>query len=592
VIVLTNGVNFMSNGLFDWLKLFFYLAVILIALSCFLQLISYVGGWHSIWTKIWNFVISIFTKIKNLFRLQNFKKLMVWLLVVGIPTALLYYGLSDYFVSWRLNNQKYRILVPLESTSREFLDYIESGDVPSGEKDFSSRTSKNIRNIINSSKNNWVSEFGNEPENLKEKVDFYFFPEGFDNGYETENDSYQRSYNKAKEIAEKDGVEIVGLIGNISSTTTLKYAEFCGKDGVAMILPLATASNLMNNLKVKGVTAAIRLPPANDKQTQIISSFLRESQKKKLTRSLILKDLTNPVYSSDLVDGFRDKYVQTPLTTYINRTNDEPNVKHEDDFGRILGVVPIGRDSSPFLYPSLNDLKTESLLIFGMTDPTLEVLAQAKANKLNYEQVVLTDGAVDEYLLERIEGIVDKQNQNKIHLVFPLPCPLPTALNEIMDGNGYKQKLEMTHGIYVADSVYLILGTLKNNTKTTPKFHQFIWRWVSGSDVKYYIRKDIEKWRESAKNNSPIKLDIPFKATKEEDKRTYFIDELGNSVELEYHVFQIKRLEKNKLKPTLFWEHDSECPVEKKGVNNFQLKCVEPPVISQEPVPNNQKKKK
>lgn len=475
-----------------------------------------------------------------------------------------------------LDGRKFRILVPLQSNTGEYLDYIQPNSKSSADDlnkfPFSSKVSRNIRDTINATRNSWF--LGSDRFLTKDKIDFYFFPEGYD------KKSFADSYERALTDAMKDDREIVALVGNVSSSSTLEYARLAGnekignklmenrtKDGsvkidgrVPMILPLATSTSLTNNLRVEGVPSFLRFPPANDKQARFIAKFLLTSQPNALN-SILVKDLTNKTWSEDLVESFRNEYVQEPLKVYEEHRVLYPKI--EANFGRILAVPSIGGEfSSPFLYPSITALKPDALVIFGMTNGSLETLAQAKASDLKFKYIILTDGAVDEYLITRIVTLVDPEQIKRVRLSFPLPCSMPNELKSILSNVDKMEKgsqpnyrdFDMTHSLFVSDSVFTLLYVLENQLKQGNK-----------KPAREIISEIINKWKDDAKDGEKA-IDVIFP----DSKRKYKIDQLGNTTNLDYHLFRIEFEEVNEEKIPL-WKHDEECPHDKKL--EWQVTC-------------------
>ena len=502
--------------------------------------------------------------------------------------------------------RKFRVLVPLQANTKEYLEYMKRDitvsysstpyNLDGLRKEYSSKVSKNILEMIIAANGHWFEE---NRKLTKERIDFYFFPEGTD----SDENSYQRSFEKALVKAKYDDREIIALIGNVSSSVTKKYGEFCGKDNIEitkenakilkdkeiklrknidngyilpskipMLLPLATATSLTDDLRVSGVPALIRLPPANDKQAKFISDFLLNIKNKNspALKAVIAKDLSNPVYSEDLVENFRANYVQQPLKDIQDmRAKTNLDLTVPDNFGRILSVIPIGNKpgqfSSPFLYPTIKSLNPDTLIIFGMTNTSLETLAQTKASGLVFKYIILSDGAVDEYLVPRIASLVNNQVQN-IYLTFPLPCSIPKEVERILSptlqstGIDIRQDFSLTHALYVADSAFIVLDLLEKivNDESMPS-----------EDGRILIGSSIKKWQDSATNETGNVIDVKFPKS----DRSYKIDRFGNVINIDYHLFHA--IIKNKSRGTVLdvdWVHDKEqCPLKQNGLVEEQM---------------------
>ena len=512
----------------------------------------------------------------------------------------------------QIAESKFRVLVPLQASSKEYLDFMQMEPGASYDQDgkngeFSSKVAQNIRDSIKAA---YLAWFALPDKKLsKEKIDFYFFPEGFD------DKSYSRAFERALVEAHLAGRKVIALIGNASSSATQKYGEFCGMQyielsaeskkllnergknyielsaeskklldeltesgkpkamvldsKISMLLPLATATSLTHSLRVDGVPAALRLPPANDRQAKFIADFLlkpvtpaaendKQVKNPAAIRTIVVKDLSNPVYSEDLLEGFRENYVQQPLAEYEKYKSLYPDSKPPNNFGRILSVMSVGGKpgnlSTPFLYPMMTELKPEALVIFGMTNTSLETLAQVKASKLNFKYIILTDGAVDEYLISRIASMVDPAQLKNIYLTFPLPCVMPTALDTILQqkfGMGRKRDFELTHALYVTDSTFIVLSMLE-------KLAQAGW----SKPAKQFVEETITEWRDSAKGSSSKAIIAEFLPS----KRDYMIDHFGNTTNLDYHLYRVEvpkgLSDSNHGRSNIKWIHALEmCPV-------------------------------
>jgi hypothetical protein len=429
-------------------------------------------------------------------------------------------------------NPKYTILVPLAATASESNTFLEKNDGSTFEAPYTNKASQNIRDIVEVAKKQWLND--NADKKLKaDDIEFFCFPEGYDE----DPDSFKKTFDRAMEIAKAKERKVIGVLGNVSSTSTLKYGDFCAnpKEKLPMILPLATATNLMQALKLKGVPAVLRLPPANDKQAFKISDFLLKNQ---TYETVIIRDLTNETYSSDLIESFRENYVQRPLSV-------------KDKSGEILGTISIGgKETSPFLYSSLAGKDGgNGLVIVGMTNSAIETLAQVKASTSKYKSIILTDGAVDEYLGERIKKIQSGEKSTSIYITFPTPCVISKSienyiqLKESLRNN--KKDFEMTHSLYVADGVYIIMSAL-NREITERQGKPYQENEESGILTRFIEAKKQEavKVEEDLKKNPErkglpgvnIALDLPFQNF---DNREYIIDKFGNNISAFYYLFKL-----------------------------------------------------
>lgn len=472
--------------------------------------------------------------------------------IIGLPMA--FFAVTFDSCKTVPSPRNFTVLVPLAATSSEYNAFIENGEYKGK---YNNKASQNIRDILEVSFTEWKKNNPNSPFD----IEFFCFPEG----YADDRTSFEQAFNKALKITKDKKREVVASLGNISSTSTLEYGNFCGRKDqqIPMILPLATATNLTKSLALKKVPAVLRLPPTNDKQSAVISQFLFDNE---VYKSVVVKDLSNETYSSDLIEGFRENYVQNPL-------GKKDSSQKEISFGEILGTIPAsGKETPPFLYKELGG-KDNGLIVAGMTNSAIEILAQINASGAIYKRIVLTDGAVDEYLGERImkiqagskaekniesvpnaeEKTSTEQGFENLYLSFPSPCTMNQSLEKYIENDArLKEKqidFEMTHSLYVADAAYIILSELKRAISNG-----------STKEGKFILTSFIEKLKETAKTREKdnvdkgdyksiagdkIDLELPFNNI---DERRYIIDKNGNNIAANYYLYKMSKKSDGKIK--------------------------------------------
>lgn len=441
--------------------------------------------------------------------------------------------------------KKYRILVPLDANGIEYLAYMQKDVKKNGnatyDLKYSNRASQNIRSILKAALDQWSRD--NHSPSLD--IDFYCFPEG----WSFDKDSYKQAFDQAITASETAGRDVVAVLGNVSSSATMKYGILCAEKKLPMILPLATATNLTHNLRVMNVPAVLRLPPANDMQAKAIADFLAKSN---IHQAVLVKDLSNDAYSTDLVEGFRASYVDKLLSSIDRGATKQ--------FGQILGVVPVGGpETGPFFYSNFSSAQEKTaLVIIGMTNSSLETLSQVRASKAKYEYTILTDGAVDENLAARIVDVRGADRLSNLYLAFPSPCVIPEALEQYADlVRANKQDLEMSHTLYAADGAYIILtllnsGLLKDSDKAG---NQILIDAIT--KVKAEADDKETKWLAenpgkvlSAPLSQTIDVTLPFAG---DVKREYKFDKFGNNVNAGYTLYRIA-ITKSRGQATVNWE--------------------------------------
>src|ERR1041384_6915635 len=344
-------------------------------------------------------------------RWKKVRRSIRWTLqVVGFIVLLLAVWQGNDFVnnkleSWKQTareSRRIRILVPLYATKKEFFQFIdleEKKNLRVDKKDFSKKVSRDMMSAVEAASQAWFSIRRGTNDSLSDKqVDFYFFPEG----YSEDPMSYKIALAKALREAQADGYQVAGILGNITSTATVEYGKLCGQKDLditkdedmsskqsdpgqlPMVVPLSTAANVPQTLRGSNVPAVLRLPPDNEEQSKVLADFLLH-QAKPVLNSVVIRDISNRTYSNDLIESFRDRYVQAPLKEAQEIAAKIPREKQDSlglPWGNILAVLPAGGEGGdPAIFSTLEKLAPEAVLVCGMTDVSLETLAQVKASK-------------------------------------------------------------------------------------------------------------------------------------------------------------------------------------------------------------------
>ena len=477
----------------------------------------------------------------------------VWLISGVITIALTVFGLLQ-FAEWigaRSEEQakhvregrRVRFLVPLLATKREYLQFMDMEEGHRSrfpENQFSRKVSRDVMYSIKAASQRWFSSRRANGGDLKdEQVDFYFFPEGYD------EESYRAALHKALRESAADGTQVAAVIGNVTSTATIAYGKNCGEENVVvgtasngskitdpgkvpMILPLSTAANVPQTLRSYNVPAVLRLPPDNEKQTELISSFFLRATPKPILRVVVIKDLSNQAYSSDMLDSFRDHFVQIPLKDaqeVLTKIPDNNRSKTSSllPWGNLLTVIPSGgEEGNPPIFPILEKLSPDAIAVFGMTNVSLETLAQIRVSKIKPTKLVLTDGAVDEYLLPRIANLMDRRGNTEIYLSFPLETSDPEPVRDVTKVLEEKDRknLDMTHALYVIDGVFIALTLLEEG----------IFRDKDNTSAREIMARKMGSLYQ--RGSKDIGVEVPSKIS-------YTFDSFGNSTNLDYHMFRM-----------------------------------------------------
>jgi len=434
-------------------------------------------------------------------------------------------------------NRRVRVLVPLLATQEEFLKFMhmeeKRGLKYSSQYKFSKKVSRDVMNSVTSAAQSWFAVHRTQQVGLSDdKVDFYFFPEGHDEV------SYKRALTKAIKESLFDGFEIASLIGNVTSTATVEYGKLVGglKEGICkeiqvlnetcgpfpMILPMATAANVTQTLRSNGVDAVLRLPPDNKQQAKLIAESLLRRSNKPIQKCVIVRDLSNKQYSNDLYENFQAAYVKEPLDASQKTNNSTENGK-QVSWGTILTSIPSGGEQgNEPIFATIEKQTPEAVLVFGMTEVSLDTISQLRVSKFKPTVAILTDGAVDEYLQPQIRPIIDPRSKTELYLSFPLDEPNPSSVEEITKTLPLEDKrnLEMTHAMYVIDSVYIVLTLLDEGIFKQKRLE------VTSKMMTDQINA---LYKDGSKN---IGIAVPSKVA-------YAFDVFGNSTGLDYHLYRV-----------------------------------------------------
>ena len=464
-----------------------------------------------------------------------------WITSLGIAIAIAgvvltwVFGLGPYLNQRGLERQaerKFCILVPLQAEDLEYNAWSAGQTIT-----YSKKVSGDVRVSIDAG----VDAFFDGPERRaqlslrREQTKVLYFPEGYD------EKTYKEGVEKVIQQAQTLGCEVAGVIGHVSSTATEVYGSLYAQYDLPMILPMATATSLPSDLRSKGVPAVLRLVPTNENQALVIAKFLLS---KGLLRAIVVKDLSNVVYSDDLANAFRVFFARQPFS----KTD---GVGLEVDPGRILATIPTGgQQGLPVLYYGLSELSPDSVMLFSMTESSLETLAELQATKVRPKVVVLTDGAVDEYLRPRLNAAVTGPEGGapfvqKIYMTFPLEEPMPHLLwsrvfQPFVTDDAERKDLFLTHARYLVDAVQMVLSVLDQEVKKPRR---------SGT-AKEVLTTAIKRW-EKAERTEPGMLTYDL-------ERNYKLDDYGNNNGETFHFYEITV----PVTQGENWEHlpGSECP--------------------------------
>lgn len=469
----------------------------------------------------------------------------LWALFGGIALVFGFLGLNAFDM---LPAKRYTVLVPLYATTDEYLRFMR------GERlsEFDREVSAELKAAIETARRRWVSGDGAEQtkrQELLDRVDFFFYPEG------VSIPTYRSAFEKALAIQEQDKREVVAAIGHVTSTATEAHAEHYDDTDIPIILPLATATSLIDTLNSRSVEA-IRLVPNNRKQAERIARYLLGKEEKIPTgwlptdtpypRALVVVDMSNPAYSTDLLDEFRNQFSRLPF-------KDAGGAEEPISHGQIVASIPVGAPGAvPLINGSLGELSPDALLLFGMTEQAMEVMAQAEAAGLSVRTGVLTDGAIDDYLLPRIQAVRqeglrirsltrgNEETNGESAVLSNLLLAFPVSEREwvLMEEISQTRQTRMGHSLYVMDAAQILLDALSRFEQRTLKF---------GSGRRF-IKEEFRRW----KRNGSITVSFTHRP------KHYMIDSRGESVVGCYYLWGMRESTSGELEWKLVTP--GECP--------------------------------
>lgn len=466
----------------------------------------------------------------------------IWTWIVALAALVGLFSVSILDVPDRLLPKTYAILVPVYTTAEEYQTFMRAESLKDALqlKPYAREISEEFRKAVELAKTRW--EASERASDLAARTVFLFFPEGVG---DRDSGTYQSAFDHALTLAKRANAKVAGAIGHVTSTATEIYAPLYARENLSLILPLATATSLMDTLASRGVEA-IRLVPNNRRQAESLARFLLNggqprpvslAARERWPRAVVVADMSNPAYSTDLLREFRDQFCRSPLV----------NAKEWDaPHGQILASIPAGSPGVPALAAAdLQSLRPDALVVLGMTEVALESLAQAEAAGLKARFTLMTDGAIDDYLLQRIHAIqrsapsgadpcddgLAKELESKSAGEAPdsselvpgagrliLSFPMSETDRQTLQTLDLSPRYEMSHSLYVMDAATLMLAALDDYESGYPI--------LRGTP-----RRSIRRWIRSQKTRgAPVPVDL---------QNNYIFTPRGESSTGCYHLWEI-----------------------------------------------------
>lgn len=272
----------------------------------------------------------------------------------------------------------------------------------------------------------------------------------------------------------------IAVIGNLTSTVTeAALPTYCdAKNSIAIVMPVPTATHIVDDAAEMGCTAVLRLPPTNVEQGRASADLVEKLMEAGVTTPpkptpenwvAVFRDQSNPEYSNDL--GLDFEYA---LRTYDREYGTQLRVLLDTGIGGDIG--------GPIVTPEMRAFPVRVLFIAGMTSAVLQTLRQEKIIGWSPPITVLTDGAFSADLLATGRDVLN----DNTYLVFPID----TARIDLraVVSNLRLNPNEIAYASYGYDAAKLLMCAIDQLGKSQEKI------------TRESIRKLIESWH----NGPPI----------------------------------------------------------------------------------------
>ena len=362
--------------------------------------------------------------------------------VIGVIVAVL---CEDPLKAWwnsRRTVSQVTVLVPVQGNA-----------MPTGVKGadpYEDKISNDVANTIT----NTVNVFRDTHRGIQaDSVVFHHYVEG-------RTDADRKSVAREQiSRAAAEGRPAVVVIGHTTSQATLDAAPVYAEYRLPILMPFATKSGITEEImRVRGSDAsiprALAFPPPNKAQARAIAKLLSAEG---ITSVVIFRDAANRAYSDDCANE---------LIKILENDRTKAGLPPIEVVADIAVGGEIGR------WYNTGDLavaQAQAYVVIAMTKPSLEVARQlARAPAVTWPKfVVCTDGAIDDYLTERLApairtvGTVPATKKGAqprkvpfppFYIAFPETDVVPKGYEKVFRNN---QIRGLSHSAYLADAIFV-----------------------------------------------------------------------------------------------------------------------------------------
>jgi hypothetical protein len=364
--------------------------------------------------------------------------------------------------------QRVTILIPVQGNER-------APEMP-GEEPYDDKISNDIARTVDNAEIAYATRY---PDLKRDSFVFRHYPEG--------GNAVDRRRIAEDEIrrAAEERRPAVAVIGHTTSQATLDTAAVYAKHELTVLMPYATRTGIAKNVASVDaggckVPRALQFPPSNKAQAISIAKFLRSNN----VRSVVLfRDAANDAYSSDCADALvallenpEQPPPSTPPTAPVSRIE-------------VVSEIPVsGGASRWYVTADVAAANADAYVVIAMTKPSLEIIRQTARAALKPKLIVLTDGAIDDNLIQRLQSSIPTVKQKPFPLTsaamvransaefppvviaFPENEVTPTGYDAVFSKGTEKAVRGLSHSAYLADAVFVAYGvaaqTLRSGVRT------------------------------------------------------------------------------------------------------------------------------
>ncbi len=324
-----------------------------------------------------------------------------------------------------------------------------------------------ISNDIVQTLSNAKSAFDLKNQVRDEKVKFVTYPEG--------RNADERLQIARAQIAQAASEKrpVVAIIGHTTSQATLDTSSVYADNGISVLIPYATKSGIAEEVSRPGangkrVPRALAFPPSNKSQAKSIADFLRDRGARSI---VVFRDAANRAYSDDCANELVKILENDATADGKNPIEVVADVAVGGEFGRWYNTQDVTLANA------------DAYVIISMAKPSLEIVRQVVRSPFPTwpKFIVLTDGAIDDYLVPRISRTLQthicippcKKDEEKfmkfppVYIFFPESDVQPKGYEAIFkQGNGVRG---LSHSAYLTDAIFVAYAVARDTLETATR---------------------------------------------------------------------------------------------------------------------------